>query len=72
MSQTAAGGKPQGIKLLDFSDRLLVVNDAVSLVVRGGSFPSQGSNVRSAYRDDVVPTYRSPIYGFRVARTVTP
>jgi len=39
------------------------------LVSRGGSFNSSASNVRSAYRGRHVPTDRSPLVGFRPART---
>ena len=38
-------------------------------VLRGGSFDAQTSNVRSAYRDPVLPDFRFFNYGFRPART---
>src|SRR5262249_45713256 len=39
-------------------------------VLRGGSFNSRGSNVRSAARYEQVPTYRFVAFGFRPARTI--
>ena len=42
-------------------------------VLRGGSFAVQASVVRSAFRNGVVPTYRSDgDVGLRPARTLTP
>ena len=38
-------------------------------VLRGGSFVDLTSNVRSAYRDPVLPDFRFFNYGFRPART---
>ena len=46
------------------------VRDKVSRVVRGGSFIRPASVMRSASRDDLVPTSRYNGLGFRVARTL--
>ena len=43
--------------------------DKVRRVLRGGSFSSPASNVRSAYRSNLVPTSRDLNGGFRPART---
>jgi serine/threonine protein kinase/formylglycine-generating enzyme required for sulfatase activity len=40
-------------------------------VLRGGSFNSRTSNVRSAARYEQVPTYRFVAFGFRPARTIS-
>jgi serine/threonine protein kinase/formylglycine-generating enzyme required for sulfatase activity len=50
----------------------LVVPIAGSRVMRGRSFMNQGTKVRSAYRNEDVPTHRSVYLGFRLARTFTP
>jgi serine/threonine protein kinase/formylglycine-generating enzyme required for sulfatase activity len=55
----------------DIEDELEIVGTR-SRVLRGGSFYNQPSNLRSAYRDDDVPTYKISRVGFRVARTVAP
>jgi formylglycine-generating enzyme required for sulfatase activity len=39
-------------------------------VLRGGSFNYRASGVRSAFLVSYVPTYRSDVNGFRVARTL--
>lgn len=44
-------------------------NNCVSLC---GSFSLQASLVRSASRNDLAPTNRFLIYGFRLARTLPP
>jgi formylglycine-generating enzyme required for sulfatase activity len=41
-------------------------------VLRGGSFNNQASNVRSANRNNNVPTNRYILNGFRPARTFIP
>jgi formylglycine-generating enzyme required for sulfatase activity len=41
-------------------------------VLRGGSFNTRASYVRSAFRDWNVPSTRNIIVGFRPARTFTP
>jgi formylglycine-generating enzyme required for sulfatase activity len=48
------------------------IRDTKSRVLRGGSFGSLASNVRSAYRSFNVPTNRFFSSGFRPARTFTP
>lgn len=48
------------------------VADKQNLVLRGGSFLTHPSNVRSAYRNYLVPTIRYNSYGFRLARTLPP
>jgi eukaryotic-like serine/threonine-protein kinase len=53
----------------DVEDDLEIV-PTHSRVLRGGSFYNQASNLRSAYRDDDMPTYRINRVGFRVARTI--
>jgi formylglycine-generating enzyme required for sulfatase activity len=53
----------------DQEDALVIVN-TVSRVLRGGSFLSQPSNVRSANRAYDVPTNRGVNFGFRPARTL--
>jgi len=50
----------------------LAVRTADGRMVRGGSFDNNASNLRSANRDDRVPTYRELSIGFRLARTITP
>ena len=41
-----------------------------SRVLRGGSFYNLASNVRSAFRNLYVPTFRININGFRPSRTL--
>jgi serine/threonine protein kinase/formylglycine-generating enzyme required for sulfatase activity len=48
----------------------LVVTSTDSRVLRGGSFLNRTSNVRSAFRDNFVPTGRGNNFGFRPARTL--
>ena len=50
----------------------LVAKDTDSRVVRGGSFDTRASFVRSAYRVDTVPAFRVIYFGFRPARTIMP
>jgi formylglycine-generating enzyme required for sulfatase activity len=45
------------------------VNEKVPRALRGGAFCDQPANVRSAYRGEFVPSYRSIYGGFRPART---
>jgi serine/threonine protein kinase/formylglycine-generating enzyme required for sulfatase activity len=47
-----------------------VISSARNRVLRGGSFVNLASTVRSASRNLYVPTNRSGIYGFRLARTL--
>jgi serine/threonine protein kinase/formylglycine-generating enzyme required for sulfatase activity len=53
----------------DKEDSLVIVSVA-SRVVRGGSYSSQASYVRSSYRNYDVPASRSYSLGFRVSRTL--
>ena len=45
--------------------------DCEERVLRGGSWASKPVELRSAYRFSNVATYRSSIYGFRIARTLS-
>jgi formylglycine-generating enzyme required for sulfatase activity len=63
---------PSGKKVHDDQEDSLVIDSTVRRVVRGGSFLTLSSNVRSAYRDNFVPTNRDYDNGFRPARTFTP
>jgi formylglycine-generating enzyme required for sulfatase activity len=57
---------PQGAKANDDKEDDLVIADAVSRAMRGGSFLSPASIVRSSFRNDYVPTNRySGLVGFR-------
>jgi len=49
-------------------DKMVVIG-TVGRVLRGGAFSYQASNVRSANRYYNVPTFRSDLNGFRLART---
>jgi len=64
------GGDNQPYK--DTEDETGKIADDKSRVLRGGSFISLASVVRSANRFDNAPTYRLYIFGFRVARTLPP
>ena len=46
------------------------INGENSRVLRGGSFLYPASNVRSAYRNSIAPTFRNYSFGFRLARTL--
>jgi formylglycine-generating enzyme required for sulfatase activity len=48
-----------------------LVSTGTSRVLRGGSFFVPASYLRSAYRFNVVPTYRFFIIGFRLAKTIS-
>ena len=48
------------------------ITDKRSRVLRGGSFYSPASNVRSATRASSAPAYRASNIGFRGARTFAP
>lgn len=48
------------------------VNSERDRVFRGGSFYDRAPSVRSAYRGNFEPTFRSGAVGFRPARTFTP
>ncbi len=45
------------------------ITGTTGLVVRGASFASHPSNLRSAYRSNRVPAIKNDSYGFRLART---
>jgi formylglycine-generating enzyme required for sulfatase activity len=57
---------------LEDSRSLSVVGDKSRRVLRGGSFTTQTSHVRSAYRANLVPSSRDDNYGIRPSRTFTP
>jgi serine/threonine protein kinase/formylglycine-generating enzyme required for sulfatase activity len=59
-------------KAVDDIEDTLVIVPTKPRIMRGGSFPYQASDVRSANRFDAVPTRRLGNVGFRVARTFTP
>jgi formylglycine-generating enzyme required for sulfatase activity len=61
---------PQGEETTDDTEDTLVIATLSSRVLRGGSFLGRASNVRSAYRDVVVPAYRGVSNGFRPAKTL--
>ncbi len=61
---------PQGILTSEDREDGLVIVATTSRVLRGGSFISLASNVRSAYRNSDVPTNRINSFGFRPARTL--
>jgi formylglycine-generating enzyme required for sulfatase activity len=54
---------------MDDQEQAGAVRDSDLRVLRGGAFDAYSSNVRSAIRYTFRPSYRSVIYGFRVART---
>lgn len=54
------------------SGQLSPVNDNAGRGLRGGSFDTRSSNVRSAYGSYTQPTYRDANLGFRLARTLPP
>jgi serine/threonine protein kinase/formylglycine-generating enzyme required for sulfatase activity len=54
------------------SEDTLTIELTASRMMRGGSFVDLASDVRSAFRSDIVPTYRDVNIGFRLARTVAP
>jgi formylglycine-generating enzyme required for sulfatase activity len=60
-----------GERIEDKEDSLSIQSTS-SRVLRGGSFFLRASDVRSALRDGVVPSYRDLDVGFRPARTFTP
>jgi serine/threonine protein kinase/formylglycine-generating enzyme required for sulfatase activity len=62
---TGGDGKATG----DIEDVAAVTNGA-DRVVRGGSFPDEAPNGRSAVRGPLVPAHRSGNVGFRPARTL--
>ena len=64
--------KTPGRAVEDKEDKVDIIKDKDARVLRGGSFVHPASNVRSAYRDRAVPTYRNLNIGFRPARTLPP
>jgi formylglycine-generating enzyme required for sulfatase activity len=50
----------------------LVIDSTRNRALRGGSFNYLARNIRSAYRNFHVPTFRTTNYGFRPARTIIP
>ena len=50
----------------------LVISSTSPRALRGGSFSSHASVVRSAYRGINLPTSRSDVFGIRLARTIVP
>jgi len=63
---------PQGEETSDDKEDDLVIVSTNSRVLRGGSFNTQASNVRSSYRVSYVPSNRALNLGFRPARTFIP
>jgi formylglycine-generating enzyme required for sulfatase activity len=59
-----------GDKAAEDQEDGLVVTSTDGRVLRGGSFLTQASVVRSASRLNLVPTYRDSNCGFRLARTL--
>ncbi len=62
----------KGDKAVEDEEGKLVVISTDSRVLRGGSFLSQASSVRSAYRSYDAPTDRGNLYGFRLSRIFIP
>jgi formylglycine-generating enzyme required for sulfatase activity len=62
----------QGEEAWEDKEDTLIVNAQDSRVIRGGSFSSLTSGVRSANRGRYVPAIRVDHVGFRPARTVAP
>jgi serine/threonine protein kinase/formylglycine-generating enzyme required for sulfatase activity len=63
---------PEGGGVKEDKEDTLQIVSTNSRVLRGGSFVYQASHVRCAFRDRVVPTYRTFSVGFRPARTFPP
>jgi serine/threonine protein kinase/formylglycine-generating enzyme required for sulfatase activity len=62
----------KGGEAIEDKEDMLQIVSSNSRVLRGGSFFTQASDVRSADRTRFVPTVRSSNVGFRPARTFTP
>jgi formylglycine-generating enzyme required for sulfatase activity len=73
-TQDAFLSYPQGgmANATDDAEGVLFINDQISRMLRGGSFASRASLVRSANRLNNSPTTRNYFNGFRPARTLTP
>jgi formylglycine-generating enzyme required for sulfatase activity len=71
-SQEAYGqySRTKGDQGVEDKDGEEVIISTRNRVLRGGSFNSRPSNVRSAARYEVVPTYGFIAFGFRPARTL--
>lgn len=63
---------PEGGTRRDDDDDHLIVERTDARALRGGAFYSRASYIRSAYRNDLAPTFRDPVIGFRMARTIMP
>jgi formylglycine-generating enzyme required for sulfatase activity len=50
----------------------LVIDHTRTHVLRGGSYSTLSPSLRSANRDNYIPTNRGHNYGFRLARTIRP
>ena len=61
---------PAGGPVTDDSNDVKSASDSDDRVLRGGSFTNPSSNVRSAYRNNLVPTDRGLNFGFRPSRTL--
>jgi formylglycine-generating enzyme required for sulfatase activity len=60
----------EGEEAVEDKEGQLVVISTATRVLRGGSFGSRSAIVRSALRNDSVPTTRDVSYGFRPSRTL--
>jgi serine/threonine protein kinase/formylglycine-generating enzyme required for sulfatase activity len=60
----------QELEVIDDDEDVLEIKSTVSRVLRGGSFYSPATHVRSAKREGDLPNKRTDTVGFRVARTV--
>jgi formylglycine-generating enzyme required for sulfatase activity len=63
--------KTPGAIALDDVEDALRINNQENRVLRGGSFGTPATDVRSAKRSRLVPTLRNGYVGFRVARTIS-
>jgi formylglycine-generating enzyme required for sulfatase activity len=63
---------PSGDAVTVDTEDILTIDREGGRVLRGGSFNNRPSDVRSADRNDIVPTSRSYNVGVRPARTFTP
>jgi len=70
--QESKKGYPQGAEAAEDKEDGLEIVATTSRVLRGGSFNSLASFVRSASRFNDVPTVRGDGLGFRLARTLPP
>ncbi len=61
-----------GDKIADDKEDILTIDKEDRRALRGGSFNDKPLDVRSAYRDGIVPTNRNADNGFRIARTFVP